>query len=336
MELYDVSNVLARSKDSNFGTPQSLMENLLERDKNTHTVEGEEVSAFGNGSLQAVIDNRTYGLNDWSFTQLCRLSAAPPSFIRRLSFGLAAASLNYTRKGFRDNKTVALVLNTPEGEVLRAINSTVYSRYSDSQLLGEVMEHSTTFTPKGLYSSDRDVFLFYVNEEDRIEVDGENLGRGFMVWNSEVGSKSFGFQTFLYNYICDNHIVFGTKEVFKVNRRHVGDMSIVRKKLIEGINSLRDRKKAQRETDIVREAMRTIYAEDNESAIERLRSRRIGLSKKGAEEVVKAAHEHPGAGAGLTVWGIAQGITAIAKDIPYMDDRLDFESKAGKVLAVIH
>ncbi len=53
-----------------------------------------------------------------------------------------------------------------------------------------------------LYASDRDVFIFLVDDRNPIsfEADGvkRNLFRGFMVWNSEVGSHRFGLMTFLY------------------------------------------------------------------------------------------------------------------------------------------
>ena len=46
-----------------------------------------------------------------------------------------------------------------------------------------------------LYASDRDMFVFLADEENRIEIPGRRAGRsgsfarGFFVWNSEVGKK---------------------------------------------------------------------------------------------------------------------------------------------------
>ena len=68
-----------------------------------------------------------------------------------------------------------------------------------------------------LYASDRDVFIFLVDEKNPVEVQVggvvRRLFRGFMVWNSEVGSHRFGFMTFLYDFVCDNRMVWGAREV---------------------------------------------------------------------------------------------------------------------------
>jgi histone H3/H4 len=41
-----------------------------------------------------------------------------------------------------------------------------------------------------------------------------------MVWNSEVGSHRFGLMAFLYNFVCDNRIVWGAREVKEIAIRH--------------------------------------------------------------------------------------------------------------------
>jgi hypothetical protein len=77
--------------------------------------------------------------------------------------------------------------------------------------------------PAGLYASDRDMFVFMVNERNPIEDGrGNRLSRGFFCWNSEVGDKSFGLMMFLYAHVCGNHIVWGADDVREVRIRHVG------------------------------------------------------------------------------------------------------------------
>jgi hypothetical protein len=54
-----------------------------------------------------------------------------------------------------------------------------------------------------LYASDRDVFVFLVDDENPVQVrvdSTRHLFPGFMVWNSEVGHHKFGFLTFLYDF----------------------------------------------------------------------------------------------------------------------------------------
>ena len=72
----------------------------------------------------------------------------------------------------------------------------------------------------GLYASDRDMFAFMVNDENPVEIGDAKPGRGFFCWNSETGAASFGLTTFLYNYVCGNHIVWGAEEVRELRIVH--------------------------------------------------------------------------------------------------------------------
>jgi len=61
-----------------------------------------------------------------------------------------------------------------------------------------------------LYASDRDVFLFLVDDTHPIEAgklaDGspDLFFRGFYAWNSEVGSKTLGIASFYLRAVCQN------------------------------------------------------------------------------------------------------------------------------------
>ncbi len=63
-----------------------------------------------------------------------------------------------------------------------------------------------------LYASDRDVFLFLVDDTNPIEAgrlpDGspDVYFRGFYCWNSEVGSKTLGIASFYLRAVCMNRI----------------------------------------------------------------------------------------------------------------------------------
>ena len=61
-----------------------------------------------------------------------------------------------------------------------------------------------------LYASDRDVFLFLVDDMNPIEAgtlpDGspDLFFRGFYCWNSEVGAKTLGIASFYLRAVCQN------------------------------------------------------------------------------------------------------------------------------------
>ena len=117
----------------------------------------------------------------------------------------------------------------------RAITSDRYSRIWNADITARLLdlEAGGVWQPapaafdgsRGLYLGDRDMFAFMVDNERRIfeTLPGGGLSRGFFAWNSEVGAASFGIMTFLYEYVCGNHRVWGAKQVSEVRLRHVGE-----------------------------------------------------------------------------------------------------------------
>src|SRR4051794_1680780 len=78
--------------------------------------------------------------------------------------------------------------------------------------------------PAGCYASDRDAFIFMVNPERVIDVDGSGgLMRGFFLYNSEVGAGAFRVQAFYLEAVCSNHICWGAKGLHTFRLVHKGD-----------------------------------------------------------------------------------------------------------------
>lgn len=106
----------------------------------------------------------------------------------------------------------------------------IYGRIWDADVadaLSEAIEGSSWHAPlayggepAGLYASDRDMFVFLVSDENPVEIANARLGRGFFCWNSETGAPTFGLTTFLYNYVCGNHIVWEAEQVQELRIIH--------------------------------------------------------------------------------------------------------------------
>jgi hypothetical protein len=160
----------------------------------------------------------------WSFGQLCTLVGAPTSYLRQLPAVLSAVNLQHGLLSHRAE--LVKILETDNGRVeLRAVTGPDYGRIWDHELVAAVMKiagngtgdtrwkvpgimdwSTMTHNPMvdvtkdttTLYASDRDVFLFLVDDTNPIEAgklpDGspDLYFRGFYCWNSEVGSKSLG------------------------------------------------------------------------------------------------------------------------------------------------
>lgn len=77
-----------------------------------------------------------------------------------------------------------------------------------------------------LYASDRDVFMFLVDDTHPIEAgrlpngDPDLYFRGFYAWNSEVGSKTLGIASFYLRAVCANRNIWGSENFEEITIRH--------------------------------------------------------------------------------------------------------------------
>ncbi len=173
-----------------------------------------------------------YSPSNWSFGQLAALAGAPAGYLRTLPSAIAADALNYGLQYTRDIEDVGLLLTRAEDAStgrLRAATGPRYGRIWNADITRKLVDQfgdgitgdwrvpgefgkavAVTKANTTLYASDRDIFVFLADEENRIEIPNRRNGqsgsmaRGFFVWNSEEGSKTFGIGMFLFDYVCCN------------------------------------------------------------------------------------------------------------------------------------
>lgn len=345
-----------RPDDQRFTTLEDLKRSVDNRRRESWT------AAPATGQLRTVVDgddlriqvyDPTHGENrllkptNWSFSQLAGYAGAPAAYLRKLPAQLAAINLQYGLE-HSPQRDDALVLAQSNGDnYLRAMTSTSYGRIWDNQVVDSVIKMNSdgrwqipaasyaTTNPKRattLYASDRDVFLFLVDPKNPIEVNGEQLFRGFYTWNSEVGKTVFGLTTFLYRYVCDNRIIWGATDVKEVRIRHIGGAPerfacegerYLRKYAEESAVPLIGQVKKAMETDI------PVDFKEKDSVEKWLQSR--GFTKGAAKSSVESANAEQGQARSL--WDIVNGITAYARSVPFTDDRVALEQSAGKIMA---
>lgn len=298
---------------------------------------------------------------NWSFGQLCSLVGAPASYLRNLPAALAGINMQHGLIAHRGEQVK--LLETGEGRTeLRAATGPDYGRIWDHELVAAVMRIAgngtgdTRWKVPGLldwgtmhynpyvdvsrdtttlYASDRDVFLFLVDDTHPIEAgklpngDPDLFFRGFYCWNSEVGSKTLGIATFYLRAVCMNRNIWGAENFEEINIRHskfaanrfahqaepalthFADSSPAG--FINGIKTARER----------------IVARSDEDRATFLRNR--GFSKTDTSRIIATVLEeegHPPA----SLYDFVQGITAVARGKSHQDDRLEFEGKARKLL----
>lgn len=366
-DLYRASTQMSRPKDEQFSTLGVMAQATLARRKASVEAtipKNDFAKVRASVSDEGLITLGGHELNAWSAQQLCQRVSSPYGYLRKLPVDLTAACLNQgliTHLEDETNHRDTSLLITPgigaHASRLRAITSTTYTRIWDHEVIAMLMEHAVGFGPPrlfgkegtegqsgaGLYAGDRDMFAFMVNEDDRIDIPGgDSLGRGFFVWNSEVGATSFGFMTFLFNFVCCNHIVWGAQEVAEFKVRHVGT---AREKLMEfpkALETLRLRGGKMREQELILQAMTMEFgtgkASVTEDIVKHASSQKVKLTQLEVAGAIDMAEQeqdlHSGASP-RSLWGIVQGLTAYARDIPFADKRVDVEVRAGKLLPAL-
>jgi len=184
-----------------------------------------------------------------------------------------------------------------------------------------------------LYTSDRDVFVFLVDEARPIELDGQTYFRGFYIWNSEVGKAAFGLASFLYSYVCANRIIWGARDVEELRIRHT---SLAPDRFVE-----------QAQPALV--AMSEASPQPIVEAIQKAKTTRVGktvadveawLAGKGfgrtesklAINLAQRGGDTGSSGDPTNVWDLVQGGTAAARAIGHTDSRLESERKWSSLL----
>jgi hypothetical protein len=168
------------------------------------------------------------------------------------------------------------------------------------------------------------MFCFLCDEENRIAVGGRTLARGFFIWNSEVGSATFGLGTFLFDYVCMNRIIWGAEGYSELKFRHTASAP---DKFLAEVTPALENYSSGSTTSIV-------------SAIEDARAHRINnvdefLAKRYGPKIVdtlKTIHSIEEHRPIETRWDVIVAVTAQARGIAHQDERVQLERQAGSLL----
>ena len=284
-------------------------------------------------------------LGAWAFEQAARLGGAPPGYLQSLTAPSAAQALNESLAATRGARADSMLrLLARKGEIA-AVNGPRYGRIWDADVVTEVKNLDGNWTtppaygdaPSGLYRGDRDLFIFQVDGDRRIE-DGspQGLGRGFFVWNSEVGARSFGISTFFYRYICGNHIVWGASNVTESRLRHVGAEAWTRARAEVELNLRQWANEGASGVEAqIRVAQATVLGKDKAATTAAV-VRATGASAKLVSGAWDAASQWADLdGAPNTLWGMAQAITRYSQSSEWTAARVETDRIAGQLLNIM-
>lgn len=297
----------------------------------------------------------------WSFGQLCTLVGAPTSYLRQLPAPLSAINLQHGLLSHRAE--LVKTLEAESGRVeLRAVTGPDYGRIWDHELVAAVMNiagngtgdtrwkvpgvldwNTMTHNPfvdvtrdtTTLYASDRDVFLFLVDDTNPIEAgrlpDGspDLYFRGFYCWNSEVGSRTLGIASFYLRAVCMNRNLWGVENFEQITIRHSKFAS--QRFAQEAAPALTNFANSSPAHFIagIKAARERIIARTDEDRDTLLR--KSGFSKgetsKIIETVLGEENRKP-----ESIFDFVQGITALARTKSHQDARLVLEGKAKRLM----
>jgi hypothetical protein len=290
----------------------------------------------------------TAPLTHWAFGQLSRIADAPADYLRSLPASLAVQNL---QEGITNPKTNhdenTMVLIDQNGSTsIRALTSTTYKRVMNVDITARLLrlQSELGWQPapaaidgaRGLYLGDRDMFAFLVDNGRRIfeKAPGGGFSRGFFVWNSEVGAEAVGICTFLYEYVCGNHMVWGARGVKELRLRHVGKVD--EKWNTEFIATIREYAdtSAEHEEGMIRTTMNFRLGNNKDEVLDKVFGLRVpALSRKVLDASYAIAENFTERyGDPRTAWALANGVTQYSQSKDYANVRVDLDRAAGRIL----
>ncbi|MCK4788310.1 MAG: DUF932 domain-containing protein [Desulfobacteraceae bacterium] len=351
--LYDAHQQWAsRPPDERFQSLETLQS--FTNARKSSSIEAERVlkqvdlKVLPEGSIAVNGNSPPARLSHWAFGQLCYSVGAPAKYLRTLPAEMARDCLSngvgkssqrcklLLRENYEDS-------DTQPQRTASAFTGPNYGRIWDADVVQQITEatknsgwhpppaRSTSGSENsGLYASDRDMFIFMVNDENPVEIGNAKLGRGFFCWNSETGAASFGLTTFLYSYVCGNHIVWGAEEVREIRIIHKGDaLDSFHHVALPRLNRfVENRACSDTVKETVSRAMSEPIASDLGKTLEWFKDKPFTKGEISNAWDAGIVEENDA----TTVWGMVQGVTAYARSLLYTNWRVNLERRAGSLL----
>jgi hypothetical protein len=273
-----------------------------------------------------------FELNNHSFRQLSRLCGVSADTLNRLSPKTAATAIAETLPSA--DRPIQFLSGQ---SAMRSIHGISYTRLWDSELLDVVAEYESEFQPPkkaldghgtGLYAGEQDMFAFLVDDNSWVEIDNDKFAPGFFVWNSEVGSRSLGIQTFWYQHICGNHIVWDCVDVNEFSRKHTSSVRDGLGEIRTMIESLVEVKTQRQEQFAakIKQAKQDKLGSDVNEVTKLLRKQGIPMSMiKNAAKVVGNNH---------SAFAWVDALTRASGRIEFAGARSSMDQKIGSLLTL--
>jgi hypothetical protein len=314
-------------------------------------------SAAYNEPLVSLNGEPGLSMTNWSFLQMCKKINTQPKWHYRQPPNRIVEDFNYHfQRAPNDEFNFYSFDDQIKGKrYLKAVLGKNYGRVSNREIVHHLIEKfgdgingqwtrphvrgaldQNSLDVTTFFAGDRDMWVFMTDENSYVEIPNRRnsetgrLSRGFIVWNSEVGSRSLGIQTFYFDHMCNNRLIMGVKKSDMIRISH---FSTAPDKFISELQPfLADYTASSTDnvTRLITEARQDNILKDGSS--ENYLREKLGFSKKYAlrlNDVHMLEEERPIE----TRWDCAVAITANARNIHYQNERVNQEAVAGGLLA---
>jgi hypothetical protein len=289
----------------------------------------------------------TLGLNDWSFAQLCSLAGVAKETVNKLSASTSSRVFAETLP--TGAKPLQILSWDDNGDsYARSIHGASYTRLYDVDLLSMVREFATDFQPAqtaapadgadestaaqsrgtGMYRGEQDMFCFLIDPLGWTEIEGQAFAPGFFVWNSEVGRRTVGIQTFWFQAVCQNHIVWDAVEVVEFSRKHTANVHEAFSEIRRIICRLAEKRDQRRDgfAAAIKKAMQTRLGDSRDDVLKLLAKR--GLARTLAKRALDMAQQN----GAMTIFAVVDALTQLAGEGDFAGQRTDIDAKASALL----
>jgi len=334
-----------RHPDERFASLSDLWDHC-QRMKQWSSVQWVSPSEFAveprQGTLCLNVQGESMGLNDWAFSQLCTLSEISKDTANRLSPETATSVFVETWPRGSKPFQVFSVEN-----MVQSVHRASYTRLYNADLLAVVKEFAVGFQPPqqacpdilqqgdtkpatGLYCGEQDMFCFLIDATGWVEIEGEGFAPGFFIWNSEVGRRTVGIQTFWFQSICANHIVWDAVDVREFARKHTTNVHEALNQIREMIARLVELRDQRRDSfaKVIKNAMTTTLGQDAEQVMQVLRNH--GIQKVVAEHALKIAQRQ----GKFSIFSVVDALTRLAGQEVNAGDRTEADARGSSLLAL--
>ncbi len=146
----------------------------------------------------------------------------------------------------------------------------------------------------------------------------------------EAGRRSLGLQTFWFQRICGNHIVWDVTDVTEFSRKHTANVRDGLDEIRFRIEALAAKRDARKDgfAETVRKAMDTRLGDDSEKVLKVLS--REGIPKTLAKQAVAAVEDRKA----FSVFSLVDALTRLSQTVRYVGDRTEFDQKVAALFAL--